>query len=235
MNKINPLLEAINDIDDSIITNAAKTPKRPIALMIAAAAAAALLVTGFAAAFRSGVRINGKEAFDYDLTVQEMTIPEKEELTALGAVDTQKSEYSFDWETLPSELWNTFGISPLMNGSFTGEKCGTSVWVDFTNGVPTSASFDYELTDNKRGLPVEVSIYCLLKEGAGLRSDYEEDVGETVTLNDGSKALIYDVYLGGYEKYKAYADFSYGGIVYTLSAWTDKQGMTDILSDFGVL
>ncbi len=235
MNKINPLLEAINDIDDSFIANAAEPRKRPTALMIAAVAAAALALAGFTAAFRSGVRINGRDTFDYDLTVQEMTIPEKEELTALGAVDSQKSEYSFDWETLPSELWNTFGISPLMNGNFTEEKCGTRVWVSYTNGVPASADFHYELTDNKRGLPVKVSIYCLLNESAGLRSGYEEDVGETVTLNDGSRALIYDVYLGGYEKNKAYADFSYGGIVYKLSAWTDMQGMRDILSDFGVL
>lgn len=237
MNKINPLLEAINDIDDSFISNAAEPRKRPIALIIAAATAAVLALAGFTAAFRSGVRINGNDAFDYDLTVQEMTIPEKEELTALGAVDSHKSEYSFDWETLPSELWDTFGISPLMNGNFTEEKCGTGVWVSFTNGDPASADFDYELTDIKRGLTVKVGIYCLLKEGAGLRSNYEEDNAEivTVTLKDGSKALIYDDYLGGYEKYKAYADFSYGGIVYKLSAWTDKQGMTDILTDFGVL
>lgn len=234
MNKINPLLEAINDIDDGIITNASKTHKRPAALIIAAAAAAALLVTGFTVAFRSGVRINSNDLFDYDLTVQELTIPEKEELTALGAVDTQKSKYTFDWETLPSELWDTFGISPLMNSNFTEEKCGTSVWVSFTNGVPVSADFDYELTDNKRGLTVKVGIYCLLKEAA-FRSNYEADNVETVTLSDGSKALICEDYLGGFEKYKAYADFSYGGVVYTLSAWTDKQGMKDILSDFGVL
>ncbi len=234
MNKINPLLEAINDIDDSFIANAAKPRKRPIALIIAAATAAVLALAGFTAAFRSGVRINGRDTFDYNLTVQEMTIPEKEELTALGAVDTQKSEYSFDWETLPSELWDTFGISPLMNENFTEEKCGTSVWVDYTNGVPISTDIDYELTDSKRGLTVKVGIYCLLKEAA-LRSNYEADNTETITLKDGSKALICEDYLGGYEKYKAYAAFSYGGIAYTLSAWTDKQGMKDILSDFGVL
>lgn len=158
-------------------------------------------------------------------------------MTALGAVDTQKGEYTFEWNTLPSTLWDTFGITPLMNGNFTEEKCDTIIWVSRTNGKPSYADIHYDITDKKRQISVNIGLHCLLDENASLRSDHIGEVEniETITLNDGSKALVYDKYLGGYEKNKAYAQFSYNGMAYDISAWTDKQGMMYILSDLGVL
>ncbi len=56
MSKLNPVFTALTDIDDSIITGAKKSRKKPIAIAIAAAAVIALL--GFRTAFRYGVSVN---------------------------------------------------------------------------------------------------------------------------------------------------------------------------------
>lgn len=238
MTRLNPIFTALTDIDDSIVTSAKRSRRKPIAIAVIAAAVMAL--AGFTAANRFGVRVNGKDAFDYSLTVQSMTIPTHEEMNALGAVDEHKSVYSYKWTTLPSTMLETFGVSPLMSDGFSETECENSVWVNYTkNGIPANTELHYELTDKALGKTVKFDIFCMNLEGAGLATDLtasDKDNMETVSLNDGSKAMIYEDFLGGYDIWVSHAEFSYGGIAYSLYLRDgNNTDMKTVLSDLGIL
>lgn len=230
----------MTEIDDSIILNAKKSRKKPIAIALIAAAVMAL--AGFAIANRYTVSVNGKDAFDYRLTVQSMTIPTPEEMEALGAVNEHKSEYSYKWKTLPSTLFKTFGISPLMNDNFSETECDNIVWVNYTSdGALVNTTINYELTDKALGKPVKFQIFCMNKEGAGLSTnlvaaDADKEKMETLTLNDGSKAIVFENYLGGKNVRVSHAEFSHGGIAYSLYLRDgNNEDMKQALNDLGVL
>lgn len=241
MSKLNPVFTALTDIDDSIITGAKKSRKKPIAIVLVAAAAVMALV-GFRTAFRYGVSVNDKDVFDYHLTVQSMTIPTHDEMEALGAVNQHKSEYSYEWKTLPSTLFKTFGVSPLMNDNFSETECDNFVWVNCTNdGAAANTSLNYELTDKALDKTVKFQIFCMNKEGAGLHeslsaTDAEKEKMETLTLADGSKAIIFEDFLGGYNFWVSHAKFNYDGIAYSLYLRDgNNEDMKQVLSDLGVL
>ncbi len=240
MSKLNPVFTALTDIDDSIITGAKKSRKKPIAIAIAAAAVIALL--GFRTAFRYGVSVNGKDVFDYHLTVQNMTVPTHDEMEALGAANQHKSEYSYEWKTLPSTLFNTFGVSPLMNDNFSEKECDNYVSANFTrDGVLGNTTINYELTDKTLDKTVKFQIFCMNKEGAGLHvglsaTDAEKEKMEVLTLTDGSKAIIYEDFLGGYNFWVSHAEFGCGGIAYSLYLRDgNNEDMKQVLTDLGVL
>lgn len=240
MTRLNPVFTAITEIDDSIILNAKKSRKKPLA--IALAAAAVLVLAGFAIANRYGVSVNGKDAFDYHLTVQNMTIPTHEEMDALGAVNQHKSEYSYEWRTLPSTLFNTFGVSPMMNENFSETECDNVVWANYTSdGVLANTTIYYEFTDKALNKTVKFRIFCMNKEGAGLStnliaSDTDKECMQTVTLNDGSAAIIYESFLGGMNISVSHAEFCHGGIAYSLYLRDGtNEDMKQVLSDLGVL
>lgn len=240
MNELNSIFTSLTDIDDSIISEAKRKKHRvPLAIKLAVIAAALAAVVGFTIAYRNTVSLNNHNVFDYNLTVQEMTIPSKEELTALGAVDEEKGEYTFKWRVLPDKLFDTFGIKPLINDNFIVKECDTHIRINISGETAFNAEIDYDLTD-KSGTAVGVTIFCMLKEGAGLSSNYimdktDESGSELFDLNNGSKGLLFDYYLGGLDITKSYADFSYDGIAYQLYAETDKEGMKKIISDLGVM
>lgn len=243
--KTNSIYEALNNIDDKFVSEAAKVRrKRPLALtaVVAAAAVAATLLVGFTVVNRNGVRINNKDAFDYSLTVREMTIPTDSEMNALGAVNQHKSEYTYEWKTLPSSLFKTFGISPIMNEFFSEEECENFVWVNYTSdGIPANTTIDYELTNKNLNKAVKFQIFCMNKEGAGLNTSLiasaaDEDKMETLTLKDESKAIICEDFLGGYNIYVSSANFSYDGIAYSLTIRdSNNNDMKQVLTDLGVL
>lgn len=242
--KTNPIYEALNNVDDEFVSQAANTrKKRPIALVIVAAAAViTTLFVGFSVANRNTVRVNNKDVFDYSLTVQEITIPTDSEMSTLGAVNQHKSEYSYEWKTLPSNLFKAFGISPIINESFSEEECENSIWVNYTsNGVPANTTLNYELTNKKLNQAVQFQIFCMNKEGAGLNANLiasatDKDNMETMMLKDGSKAIIYEDFLGGYNISVSSANFSYNGIAYSLKIRDgNNNDMKQVLADLGVL
>lgn len=241
MTRLNPVFTAITEIDDNIISSAKKPRKKPMAIVIIAAAAVMALV-GFTIANRYGVSVNGKDAFDYKLTVQNMTIPANAEMEALGAINAHKSEYSYEWKTLPSTVFETFGVSPLMSGNFSETECENFVSVNRTSdGVPANTIINYELTDKTLDKTVKFQIFCMNKEGAGLSTnliaaDADKEKMETLTLTDGSKAIIFESFLGGYNIWTSHAEFSYGGIAYSLYLRDgNNEDMKQVLSDLGVL
>lgn len=241
MNRLNPVFTAITEIDDNIVSSAKKPRKMPMAAVIVAAAAVMTLV-GFTMANRFGVRINDKDGFDYNLTVQSMTIPTHAEMEALGAVNQQKSEYSYEWRTLPSTIFKTFGISPLMNENFSETECDSFVWMNCTSdGAPLNTTINYELTDKTLDKTVKFQIFCMNKDGAGLNTnlfaaDADMEKTETLTLGDGSEAIVYENFLGGMNICVSSAKFSHGGIAYSLYLRNgNNEDMKQVLRDLGVL
>lgn len=240
MSRLNPVFTAITDIDDSIILNAKKSRKKPLAIALAAAAAVLTLV-GFTIAKRYGVSVNGESVFDYQLKVQSVTIPTREEMEALGAVN-QISEYSCDWRTLPSNVFKSYGISPLMNDNFSEKEYDNHISVFYTiDGAFANAMFSYELTDKALDKDVEFWIFCMGKDDAGLTtnliaSNTDKECMETITLNDGSTGVIVEQFLGGFNTWSSSAEFSYNGIAYSLHIHDgDNEDMKQVLSDLGVL
>lgn len=241
MTRLNPVFTAITEIDDNIVSSAKKPRIKPMAAVIVAAAAMMALV-GFTMANRFSVRINDKDGFDYDLTVQNMTIPTHAEMEALGAVNQQKSEYSYEWRTLPSTLFKTFGISPLMNENFSETECDSFVWVNYTSGgALANTTINYELADKTLDKTVKFQIFCMNKEGAGLNTDLfaagaDMEKMETLTLEDGSKAIVYENFLGGMNICVSSAEFSHGGIAYSLCLRDgNNEDMKQVLRDLGIL
>lgn len=239
MTRLNPVFTALTDIDDSIITSSKKSRKKPIAIVLAAAAV--LTLVGFTIAKRYGVSVNGKNAFDYHLTVQNMTIPTHEEMEALGTVN-QISEYSCDWKTLPSNVFKSYGISPLMNDNFSEKEYDNHISVFYTSdGNLANATFNYELIDKALDKTVGFWIFCITKEGAGLStdliaSDTDREHMETITLNDGSTGVIVEQFLGGLNIQISDAEFSYNGIAYSLHIRDgNNEDMKQVLNDLGVL
>lgn len=164
------------------------------------------------------------------------------EMNALGAVNQHKSEYTYEWKTLPSSLFKTFGISPIMNDFFSEEECENFVWVNYTiDGIPANTTIDYELTSKNLNKAVKFQIFCMNKEGAGLNTSLiasaaDEDKMETLTLKDESKAIICEDFLGGYNIYVSSANFSYDGIAYSLTIRDgNNNDMKQVLTDLGVL
>lgn len=239
MSRLNPVFTAISDIDDSIILNAKKPRKRPIA--IAFAAAAVLTLVGFTIANRYSVSVNGEDAFDYRLTVQSVTIPTVEEMEELGTV-TQMNRLSTLWNTLPSNVFKAFGISPLMNDKFSEEECDNNIQVfPSIEGDPESILIFYKLTDKTLDKEVWFDISLMLKDGAGTNTDFivndpDKTNIETITLNDGSSCIIVRRYPDDKNSRRTGADFSYNGIAYSLHIQGGtNEDMKQVLSDLGVL
>lgn len=240
MSRLNPVFTAITDIDDSIILNAKKSRKKPLAITLAASAV--IVLAGFTIANRYSVKVNGKDAFDYHLTVQSITIPTHSEMEALGAVDQQKGECAYEWNTLPSAVFKTFGISPLVNDNFSEKECNNIIWANYTSdGTLANATFNYELTDKALDKTVKFRIFCMTKEGSGLItnllvSETDKERMETIMLNDGSAGVIFEIFLGGLNIPASHADFSYNGIAYSryLRDGTNED-TKQVLRDLGIL
>ena len=118
---INAILEAAGELDDAVLENAFKPRKKPIALIAIAAAAALSLLVGFTVAYKNNVIVNGKPAFDYNITIHgEITPPSIEELTEMGAsIQYQEeniSEYVIE-DIDPRDLIQKYNITLLGNNN----------------------------------------------------------------------------------------------------------------------
>lgn len=219
MIKLNPLLEAMNNIDDNIISNSQNIKRETIRLkrtLISAAVAAVLFTVGFAAVHRNEVRLGDGRTLDIQLEVQENAV-----------IPTEYEHGSFN--ITPSKVFEMYNIYPLLNDNFT-EPASTKVHCnsDFVQ-------FVYEPVYKENGAAVWISAEAALSEEASVNVQYNGNWGkgafEFIYLNNGSKALIV-------QHHTAY--FTYNGIFYQVTQLSIPDGEHDhniekILNGLGVL
>ena len=244
MTKINPIFEAIGNINDDIAANAIEITlqkRKPIKLVIIGAIAAALIIMGCSAAIRSSLMFDSKVAIEFNYYPQTQShILSGEELNSLGASKDEDSG-SYLLNILPSELFDLYNISPLMNyENFSEEKSEITV-----RGSSTQAILNYSLTDKETSSTITVEIQFDTDGRSSFGADYISLDGnatdmfsncEFITLSDGSQAFVSDRYLNGYGYYTAQAVLCYNGIgckIYALN--TDINEMKHILANLGAM
>lgn len=252
MTKLNPLIEAMNSIDDVMIEKAQSPVKKPIRMRVAviaaaAAAAAMCLLVGFAVANRHGeFSIGNKPAFEFNLANFDITIPdeympcEENKYNYCGKVDIGVEElfekfnapllindnFSTDIDTDDVEKWTYSNVN-------TGEEyeVGSEPWIDVFR---SDVTINYYLYDKNLNRNVRFDALYLTKEcGAqfavqsGVSSKIEEY--EILTLNDGSKCFVG---AGG-------AEFAYNGVRYCFNLTDTGERSIEltkqVLNDLGVL
>lgn len=253
MNKIDPLFEAMSNIDDNIVSNAIREKrKRPIALMIAAAAAAVTLLTGYTVhTFKTGTRgvnVGDEHQFYHDIKLQNaLTIPTKDELLQMGAVEKidgayEDGFYGFDFnDTLPSDVFKIFNAAPFtINNNFIEEPSRVSVsgWSNKTGNDLGFVVFRYMLTHKSSGITLEFKTNYIIDEVAipNVYYEFKEDMFEIIELSNGSEAMVAEEHVG--DNVYACADFSYNGTIYRISSLfsnMDMDEMKQVLADLGVL
>lgn len=250
MTKLNPLIEAMSDIDDALVEKAqgaAKKPMRLKVLVIAAAAAAISVLVGFTVATRHGeFSIGNKPAFEYNLSKFDITIPDE-----YKPCEENIYNYFGKVDVGVEELFEMFNAPLLINDNFstevdkehvekwtyknhnTGEEYEISFepWIEVFN---SNVEFNYYLYD--KNLERNVLFEALyLTEQCGEEYQVRSGVSgkidgyEIITLNDGSKCFVHS----------SGADFAYNGVryeMYTLNPDEPSIELTkQILSDLGVL
>lgn len=245
MTKFNPVFEAIGTIDDNIAANAieaARHKRKPIKLIIiGAVAAAALIVMGCSSAVRSSLMFEDKAVLEFNYyPLTEAKVLTIDELKALGAVG---SSFDFTLNALPSELFEQYNVTPLMNSEFFGEDKSE---ITILNSSAAQTLLHYTLTEKETGKPINFEIqfhtegeksfnmnYQLLGDGkvTDMFSHYE-----FITLSDGSQAFVADRYLHGFDIYRSEAVLCYNGIGYRINARdVDINEMKQILANLGAM
>lgn len=233
INNINPILEAVGELDNTVLENTFKQrKKKPIALIVIAAAAAVSLLVGFGAAVRSGIEFDGREHMSFNYFAQPQAhIPSAEELYALG---TEVREIRSIDEYGDGELLLTADlseISKLLNTELltapehfvTGGKMhlieGNDVIVDIS-GHGTAARIEYVLTDKETLAPVYIEARLFTSGSSTFGRDYYTLNGkgedtfnfyEKVMLADGSEAFVGERYSNACE-----ALFCVNGVGYAI-------------------
>lgn len=255
MNKLNPLLLAMNDIDDSnIITNTKKRHKKlPI---IIAAAAVLTVITGAAVVgnrYPKTMTINGEPTLKYNYEIMESVKSfSHEEMLAMGAEIIQQDRDGFvqySITALPSEIFATFNMPSRINDNFIEEESAIKIDCAYLSEQPEEIAaifLDFSLVDKNTGKTVEFDVDCTRSEhhvlnGLGVISEkqvddethYQDVNNKVLTLKNGSQAVVYK--FGPYDHW--YASFAYDGLLYT-DVEVDSSDYDDIitvLTDLGVL
>lgn len=236
MNELNKLLEAAGDIDDNILERSLKPRKFSRAYIVIALAAALTLLMGAVAVHINGA-VAGDKRIEYRTESQsDINILTEQELRALGA---QIEDFAAPLENMyPSEVFSLYNISPLMNENFTEEK-GTYIW--HYEGNNTFINFSYSLTDNETGVNLGwIFLDCPISDEYDMQYNfkgYDASEIETITLNDGSEAMIFHVEAENAASGSEHciAVFSYEGMVYDFTTYTDKDTFMGILDRLGIL
>lgn len=135
MNNINAILDAVGELDNTVLENAFKPArKRHIMLTVIAAAASLSLIVGFTTVLRNHSAIEGEPLVDFNIKIHdEIIIPSLAEMVSMGAVDIVKYsdkttaelepreyEYYIDTQTdaKPSEVIEKYNITLLGNENF---------------------------------------------------------------------------------------------------------------------
>ncbi len=261
MNDINTILEAVGELDNTVLENAFDPKrKRHIMLTTIAAAAAFSLLAGFTTAVRNHVEFNGKPVFDYNLKYfANVKIPPFEEMEAMGAdsyyeiVGLSEAEigYSYFIDAAPGAVIKKYGVEPLINDNFSeyvdANDPRRNRWGDFPRmqvtivsvdraDIPSCIYFDYWLTDKQSGLPVHFMADCYIDSTESIihRFSGSTDDCELVALKNEKKAFIQHGINTETGAYEVYSTFTYNGIVYNIDAATDIDGMKQILADLGI-
>lgn len=237
--KINPILDAMSEIDDNIVTNTKKRRKHP--LFIAAVAAAALaMIMGCAVVYdySSSVKINGEPVFELDYHVQEnLHLLTHEELLEMGAEQHSLSASAGSYykiKALPSEVFAAYNLTPLINDNFIERD--STVWIDYIWLTKPEdlrqLRITYSLTDKESGIGVRLKMNCAVTDKTNTGEWFDESDNLTVLeLNNGTKAMLKDFEDSGW-----HGIFSYDGIVYNIdSDYIGLDDMKQILADLGVL
>lgn len=250
--KTNSIYEALNNVDDKFVSEAAKTRgKRPVALMITTASLAAALalavgIRNFGGAIGNYIspadsaKQNGAsyQAADF-VELPKYTIPEE------FMPDTNDDEKWFEHlDMLPTEIFDKFGVSPLINDNFTdviddftqqilenGESLADHykpcVWVTSSGVV-----FDYVLHDNNTDQNIFFSAHFYKDIEDYRRNSFENSQDEGIILNDGSKCILSP----------NTAHFMHKGTLYFVhveepdtNTEKDIENIKQVLTDLGVL
>lgn len=256
-NNINPILEAAGELDNSVIENAFKPKrKKPVALIVIAAAVVVSLLVGFTTTYRMPVYHNGKELFGItEVAHPDAVIPSIEELTAMGAYDIEKwsGQYTYYIKAKPSEIIRKYNLTPLINDNFSDEVTINDI-PDDTNLFKLSyfyseednlkllpgtevtvgdkenyVNFKYFLVDKQNGLPICVRVTYTIHKVIpfGFQAFNGDDI-RVIDLNTGEKAVIHG------SSDSAIASFGYHGVSYFITGQTDVDGMNQILKDLGI-
>lgn len=264
------LLKSINDIDDDLIFEAesfkSSKAKKPIRLRVAIAAAAAaaaiaalLVFTGFKGSYKGDgknlLEIHYKEktvqSFYFNLKTWDISIPEE-----YKAYDKTGNLVNFKrlTGTLPSDLFEQFGVSPLMNDNFSEDldyewRYDTFGYDDNLNLIDVSdygypileiindeISFKYRLLDKNCQKIISLTATYPTSDDYNSKGSIgidDDSVYEIIKLKDGSKCYVDE--MG--------ADFSYDGVRYSLTTYDSDEDWDNlsikltkqILKDLGVL
>lgn len=240
MSNTDRILEALGELDDSVLENAFR-PKRKKTAAFAAMAAALSLLAGFAVVYRSGLFFEDKRQLSFNYYAQtEAHILTADELAALGAED---DGYARILDVSPSELFELYNVKPLMNGEFFLEGSGTVVY----NSIPAHTQILYTLIEKESGKVLKLSME-FTQNGEGTFSPRYGVIGgggaedifsrfEKLTFADGSEGFVADRCLDGFNVYKAEAVFCHNGIGYRILAenGTDIAEMKLLLKKLGVI
>lgn len=255
MTKLNPLLDAMSEIDDNniIITNTNKRSKK--LPMFIAVAAVLMIITGAAVVYNRYPRsmtINGEPMFKYNYVIMEsVSSLSREQMLAMGAEIIHDhgnfTEYSIT--ALPSEIFTAFNMPSRINDNFIEEEAEIKISCSYKSEQPEEVAaifLGFSLVDKNNGKSVDFNVDCTRSEEHVLnglevvslhqvdgKTHYEDFDKELLTLNDGSQAIVYK---WGPDK-KWYASFAYDGLVYTNISVnsSDYDDMITVLADLGVL
>lgn len=266
MNKLNTLFEAMNDIDDNIVANAVKTrKKRPIALIVAAAAAVSILaLTGYADK-NDEYRPEGKDVmieysdgsvFGFDLSTFDIAIPDQYKPDSTSSNLIKMSDCTTKATgVLPSELFEAFGLTMLTSDNFIefseNFELETLNRYDYINdaiikefGPPVyvygsdGIEFWYHLYDKNTQRLVSIQAHYCTTENYSCTVDDGETCKykQILTLKDGSKCRVTE----------NNATFAYEGVVYQIDMWCPEYGvdwnykddfikLKQVIKDLGIL
>lgn len=236
MININPILEAMGELDDKVLENAYK-PKFKKSYAMIAAIAAAFAVLGCSIAIRSGVSFDGREQISFNYYAQsDAHILTAEELQALGATGDNRG---YTLSVLPSELFSMYNVTPLMNAELFDEEESVTV-----TGSSTQAIVSYTITDKETGKPISVKAEFYTAGEASFGANYTTLDGkgedafshyEAIELNDGSKAFVADRYSQLISGYNSQAVLCRDGVGFKVTAKnTDISEMKNILKKLAV-
>lgn len=222
MNELNPLVLALNDIDTRYIVEP-KRRKRPIALMIAAAAAAITMVVGFTGYIQSHHSVEyDSGSFELNVTLHDEVIVPEEYKSYRYTLYTME-------DTTAEEMFKMFNVKPLITDKFeyTEGDHGPAV----STGDVTFRCSLYNKTINRelryyaKYIFDNYDVTFSSADFAGAK-DYK-----VVKLNDGSRAVIAD------SEIVISARFAYDGVIYDLNMLDGgtMEQMEQVLADLGIL
>lgn len=196
MNKINPIFEALSNVDDRHIPVAREKtiPKKLRITLIAAALTAALaLLAGSTAAIRGRFTFgfskenSASHSFELNMTAQEITIPEE--------YRPQNGTHLFtaNVDMPPRGMFEKFGITPPFNDNFTdGER-----FIDLRVGILddlTEVFFRYAMYDKNIDSEVYFTSQYYSRTENVTSTMHQEllpgEPGEVITLKNGSLCMV---------------------------------------------